>query len=42
VLNIGAFFPLLFVAAERLPGGVAGTLESLGTNPSVVSADRRL
>ena len=25
-LNIGAFFPLLFVAAERLPGGVAGTL----------------
>lgn len=22
-LNIGAFFPLLFVAAERLPGGVA-------------------
>ncbi|WP_278235508.1 EamA family transporter [Isoptericola sp. AK164] len=26
VLNIGAFFPLLFVAAERLPGGVAATL----------------
>ncbi|MFI9149562.1 EamA family transporter [Streptomyces sp. NPDC053367] len=25
-LNIGALFPLLFVAAERLPGGVAGTL----------------
>lgn len=25
-LNIGAFFPLLFVAAERLPGGVAATL----------------
>lgn len=24
-LNIGAFFPLLFVAAERLPGGVAAT-----------------
>ncbi len=26
VLNIGAFFPLLFVAAERLPGGLAATL----------------
>ncbi|WP_433621866.1 EamA family transporter [Nocardia sp. CA-120079] len=26
VLNIGLFFPLLFVAAERLPGGVAATL----------------
>lgn len=26
VLNIGAFFPLLFIAAERLPGGVAATL----------------
>lgn len=25
-LNIGAFFPLLFLAAERLPGGVAATL----------------
>ncbi|WP_159621037.1 EamA family transporter [Ruania rhizosphaerae] len=25
-LNIGAFLPLLFVAAERLPGGVAATL----------------
>lgn len=25
-LNIGAFFPLLFVAAERLPGGVAAIL----------------
>ncbi|WP_309063376.1 EamA family transporter [Streptomyces sp.] len=25
-LNIGALFPLLFVAAARLPGGVAGTL----------------
>ena len=23
ILNIGAFFPLLFLAAERLPGGVA-------------------
>lgn len=26
MLNIGAFFPLLFIAAERLPGGVAATL----------------
>ncbi|KOV81685.1 membrane protein [Nocardia sp. NRRL S-836] len=26
VLNIGLFFPFLFVAAERLPGGVAATL----------------
>lgn len=26
VLNIGMFFPLLFVAAESLPGGVAATL----------------
>lgn len=25
-LNIGIFFPLLFVSAERLPGGVAATL----------------
>lgn len=25
-LNIGFFFPLLFVSAERLPGGVAATL----------------
>ncbi|MFF3907667.1 EamA family transporter [Streptomyces sp. NPDC001848] len=25
-LNIGVFFPLLFFAAERLPGGVAATL----------------
>ncbi|WP_374991319.1 EamA family transporter [Streptomyces sp. LHD-70] len=25
-LNVGAFFPLLFMAAERLPGGVAATL----------------
>ncbi|WP_206441551.1 EamA family transporter [Streptomyces boncukensis] len=28
VLNIGALFPLLFVAAERLPGGVAATLSA--------------
>ncbi|MFD3705456.1 EamA family transporter [Nocardia sp. NPDC058658] len=26
VLNIGVFFPLLFLAAYRLPGGVAGVL----------------
>jgi probable blue pigment (indigoidine) exporter len=26
VLNIGAFFPLLFVAAYQLPGGIAATL----------------
>lgn len=25
-LNIGVFFPMLFVAAERLPGGVAATV----------------
>lgn len=29
VLNIGAFFVLLFVAAYRLPGGVAATLGSV-------------
>jgi probable blue pigment (indigoidine) exporter len=29
-LNCGVFFALFFVAAERLPGGVAGTLQSLG------------
>lgn len=34
-LNIGAFFPLLFVAAERLPGGVAATLNA--TQPIVVA-----
>lgn len=28
-LNIGAFFPLLFISAERLPGGVAATLGAL-------------
>jgi probable blue pigment (indigoidine) exporter len=36
VLNIGAFFPLLFVAAYRLPGGVAATLGA--TSPLVVAA----
>lgn len=35
VLNIGAFFPLLFIAAERLPGGVAATLGS--AQPLVVA-----
>ncbi|MET9696234.1 EamA family transporter [Streptomyces sp. NPDC006529] len=29
-LNIGAFFPLLFLAAYRLPGGVAAVLGSMG------------
>jgi probable blue pigment (indigoidine) exporter len=29
-LNCGLFFGFLFIAAERLPGGVAGTLQSLG------------
>ncbi|MGW7054778.1 EamA family transporter [Streptomyces sp. NPDC054887] len=35
VLNIGMLFPLLFVAAERLPGGVAGTLAA--AQPLVVA-----
>ncbi|MFI6480255.1 EamA family transporter [Nonomuraea sp. NPDC050663] len=30
VLNIGAFFPLLFLAAYRLPGGVAAVLGAVG------------
>ncbi|WP_193102193.1 EamA family transporter [Brevibacterium aurantiacum] len=34
-LNIGIFFPLLFVAAERLPGGVAATLGA--TQPILVT-----
>lgn len=34
--NIGAFFPLLFVAAERLPGGVAATLAA--AQPLLVAA----
>ncbi|MEU2078580.1 EamA family transporter [Streptomyces sp. NPDC013489] len=29
-LNIGAFFPLLFLAAYRLPGGIAGVVGSVG------------
>ncbi|QIP88802.1 EamA family transporter [Streptomyces sp. Tu 2975] len=36
VLNIGVFFPLLFIAAERLPGGVAATLAA--AQPLVVAA----
>ncbi|MBG0850569.1 EamA family transporter [Streptomyces spinoverrucosus] len=35
VLNIGALFPLLFLAAERLPGGVAATLSA--TQPLLVA-----
>ncbi|QKW30334.1 EamA family transporter [Streptomyces seoulensis] len=35
-LNIGAFFPLLFLAAERLPGGVAATLGA--AQPLLVAA----
>ncbi|MGJ9413045.1 EamA family transporter [Aeromicrobium sp. CF4.19] len=34
-LNIGVFFPLLFITAERLPGGVAATLGA--TQPIVVA-----
>lgn len=34
-LNIGAFFPLLFLSAERLPGGVAATLGA--TQPLLVT-----
>jgi probable blue pigment (indigoidine) exporter len=35
VLNIGLFFPMLFISAERLPGGVAATLGAIG--PLVVA-----
>ena len=35
ILNIGLFFPMLFVAAERLPGGVAGTLGAI--SPLIVA-----
>lgn len=35
VANIGLFFPLLFLAAERLPGGVAATLGAI--QPLVVA-----
>jgi probable blue pigment (indigoidine) exporter len=34
-LNIGAFFPLLFLTAQRLPGGVAATLGA--TQPIIVA-----
>ncbi len=34
-LNIGVFFPLLFITAERLPGGVAATLGA--TQPILVA-----
>lgn len=34
-LNIAAFFPLLFLSAERLPGGVAATLGA--TQPIIVA-----
>ncbi len=34
-LNIGVFFPLLFLTAERLPGGVAATLGA--TQPIIVA-----
>ncbi|MGJ0388039.1 EamA family transporter [Microbacterium sp. CGR1] len=33
-LNIGAFFPLLFLAAERLPGGVAAAVA--GAQPLII------
>jgi probable blue pigment (indigoidine) exporter len=36
ILNIGAFFPLLFIAAYRLPGGVAATLGA--AQPLIVAA----
>lgn len=35
VLNIGLLFPMLFIAAERLPGGVAATLAA--AQPLVVA-----
>lgn len=34
ILNIGAFFPLLFLAAERLPGGVAAAVA--GAQPLIL------
>lgn len=47
-LNMACFFPLLFVAAQRLPGGVAATLgaaqpissSQASPSPSLVSAYR--
>ncbi|MCP2294760.1 putative blue pigment (indigoidine) exporter [Nocardia amikacinitolerans] len=38
VLNIGAFFPLLFLAAYRLPGGVAGVLGAVAPMFALVFA----
>ncbi|MFD2792337.1 EamA family transporter [Promicromonospora vindobonensis] len=35
ILNIGLFFPMLFIAAERLPGGVAATFGAI--TPVVVA-----
>jgi probable blue pigment (indigoidine) exporter len=35
-LNIGLFFGLLFIAAERLPGGIAGPITA--TQPLIVAA----
>lgn len=37
-LNFGAFFSLLFVGAIRLPGGVAGTFQTLGPLVTVLLA----
>jgi len=37
-LNCGIVFAFLFIAAERLPGGVAGTLQSLGPIITVLIA----
>ena len=36
VLNIGAFFPLLFISAYRLPGGLAAVVGSL--QPLIIAA----
>ena len=40
MLNIGLFFPLLFIAACRMPGGVVATLGV--TQPLIVTALGRL
>lgn len=37
-LNFGAFFALLFVSAIRLPGGVAGTFQTLGPLVTILLA----
>ena len=41
-LNIGAFFALLFVAAYRLPGGVAATIGAIGPLLVAVLSQRLL